>query len=97
MPDSRPSLPLFPPRLSDVDTCLEAPTWGSDQTALYGCHGKRGNQEWQMDASGVVHHEKRCLAETADRNAVHLTDKCDESDPFQQWEFISKLSGHESL
>lgn len=72
--------------LSDVDTCLEAPTWETADLALYGCHGKKGNQEWLFDqAAGTFKHGPGCL--DASGSSVK-TVKCDDS-PYQRWSFKS--------
>lgn len=74
--------------MSDVDTCVEAPTWGSDQLSSWACHGKRGNQEWVYDAvSGLFRHEQRCLAVDSATNGVLLAE-CNATDLHQVWAFV---------
>eukprot|EP00038_Savillea_parva_P030681 m.79452 g.79452 ORF g.79452 m.79452 type:complete len:571 (+) comp9291_c0_seq1:248-1960(+) len=82
--------------LSDVDSCLEASTWGSAELSTYGCHGRRGNQEWIYDQEtqhfkhGDTPNNIRCLAIQDDKTEAHpLVTKCDPNDAKQKWAFVS--------
>jgi len=70
--------------LSDADTCLEAPTWDKADLALYGCHGKKGNQEWVYTESKSFVHGPGCLG--VDGTKVKVL-PCKAGDPSQVWEF----------
>eukprot|EP00040_Diaphanoeca_grandis_P009341 m.48480 g.48480 ORF g.48480 m.48480 type:complete len:557 (+) comp20764_c0_seq1:113-1783(+) len=76
--------------LSDVDSCLEAPTFGSPDLGSWGCHGKKGNQQWTYeDTSGRIIHgdpqDRRCLE---DFGPVVKLAACKDDAATQQWSFI---------
>eukprot|EP00039_Didymoeca_costata_P005251 m.79936 g.79936 ORF g.79936 m.79936 type:complete len:274 (-) comp12734_c0_seq3:753-1574(-) len=81
--------------LSDADTCLEAPTWQEADLALYGCHGKKGNQEWIYQDNKMMKHGSACLGVTGQNKAMVVP--CREDDPKQVWHFLGKLSQREQV
>lgn len=59
--------------------------------AFFGCHGMRGNQEWEYLHSKRLRHTISGLCLSAQTGDAVL-DTCKDDDPLQVWEF-SKFAG----
>ena len=71
--------------IADMDNCVEAPTDKGVGLALYGCHGKKGNQEWKRTVDNQFVHGPGCLQVVDGTNAKVM--QCQENEPTQIWEF----------
>ena len=62
----------------------------------YGCHGRKGNQEWLwQDSTGQWLHgelrNRRCLAVDENKDSAHaLLVACNSNDVKQKWEWITE-------